>query len=50
MVQEDNGRHQEERKELVRNQKGRAVRGKDRLETFSPVTCIKHKACLKKDY
>jgi hypothetical protein len=40
MVQPGTGRHQEEKKELVRNQK-KTVGRKRRLESFQPLSYIK---------
>jgi hypothetical protein len=40
MVLPGTGRHQEERKELAKNKKGKIVGQKKRLETFCPLTHI----------
>jgi hypothetical protein len=41
MVEPGTGRHQEEKKGLARNQKGKFVGRKKRLETFRPLVHVK---------
>jgi hypothetical protein len=41
MVYQGTGKHQEERKELKRDKKGRTAGRKNKLKTFSSSTCIK---------
>jgi hypothetical protein len=45
MVYQGAGKHQEERKELKRDRKGRTVGRKNKLKTISSSTCIKYKLC-----